>query len=77
MAKKERLRLTYLIRLWQVNSEGQTVWRVSLEDAHSGEKRAFGDLSGLFAFLREKLGLVPSLPNDDHLSAINQSEKSE
>ncbi len=74
MAKKEHLRLTYLIRLWQVNSEGQTVWRVSLEDAHSDEKRAFGDLSGLIAFLQEKLDLKSDLPNDHNPPANSQSK---
>lgn len=43
----------YLIRLWPVHSGGQTVWRASAEDAHSGERRAFADLAGLFAFLEE------------------------
>ena len=41
----------YLIRLWQVCSDGQMVWRASAEDAHSGERRAFADLAHLFAFL--------------------------
>ncbi len=72
---KERKRLAYLIRLWQVNSEGQMVWRVSLEDAHSGEKKGFGDPSGLFAFLQEKLGLESVLPTDNHSSVSDQVEK--
>jgi hypothetical protein len=43
----------YLVRMWPVNSGGQTVWRASVEDAHSGERRAFADLPQLFAFLQE------------------------
>lgn len=43
----------YLIRLWPVCSGGQTVWRASAEDAHTGERRAFADLSHLFAFLEK------------------------
>ncbi len=75
MPKKEPTHLTYLIRLWQVHSEGKTVWRVSLEDAHSGLKRCFGDPFHLFAFLREKLGLNADLPNDNHPSTSSQVEK--
>ncbi len=43
----------YLVRLWQVCHGGQTVWRASIEDAHTGERRAFADLAHLFAFLEE------------------------
>jgi hypothetical protein len=28
------------------------IWRASVEDAHSGERRAFADLAALFAFLQ-------------------------
>ena len=70
MAKEEHQRLTYLIRLWQVRSDGKRVWRGSLEDAHSGAKRGFGDPAGLLAFLQEKLGLKtdPTVDNDSSLS---------
>ncbi len=71
MAKKEPIRLAFLIRLWQVHSEGQMVWRGSLEDAHTGEKRGFGDPAGLFAFLQDKLDLKRGLPKDDDSSGRN------
>jgi len=74
MAKKERMRLAYLIRLWQVHSEGQMVWRGSLEDAHSGEKRGFGNQAGLFAFLQEKLGLKPDLPKNNDPPASSKAK---
>ncbi len=64
MAKKEPRHLAFLIKLWQVRSEGQMVWRGSLDDAHSGEKKGFGDPASIFAFLQEKLGLKPELPKD-------------
>ena len=47
MAKKERTRLAYLIRLWHVHSEERMAWRASPEDAHSGEKKGFGDPAAL------------------------------
>lgn len=43
----------YLVRMWPVCSDGQTIWRASVEDAHSGERRAFADLAQLFIFLEE------------------------
>lgn len=50
---KNRGYRAYLVRLWPVHSGGQTVWRASAEDAHSGERHAFADLAHLFAFLQE------------------------
>ncbi len=75
MGKKERTRLAFLIRLWQVRSKGQIVWRGSLEDAHSGEKRGFGDPASLFSFLQEKLGLKPNQLMNDNPSVSDTVEK--
>ena len=42
----------YLLRLWQVDGDdGRPVWRAALEDAHSGERHGFADLTRLCAFL--------------------------
>jgi hypothetical protein len=43
--------LAYLVRLWQVEDQGECAWRASAEDAHTGERRGFPDLASLFAFL--------------------------
>ena len=43
----------WLVRMWPACCNGQTIWRAAIEDAHSGERRAFADLSALFAFLEE------------------------
>lgn len=53
----------YLVRMWPVCSSGQTIWRASVEDAHSGERRAFADLAHLFAFLQE--AALSNLPKQD------------
>ncbi len=74
MAKKQPMHLAYLIRLWQVHSEGKTVWRASLEDAHSGEKRGFGSPAGLFAYLQEKLNLKPGWPENSDRPAPSEAE---
>ncbi|OGO42302.1 MAG: hypothetical protein A2W36_00235 [Chloroflexi bacterium RBG_16_58_14] len=47
--------LAYLVRLWQVNQNGDLTWRAYLEDAHSGESRGFTSLDGLFGFLRQRV----------------------
>lgn len=45
---------SYVLRLWEVDSAGQRVWRASLQDANSGERRGFADLAALTAFLAEQ-----------------------
>lgn len=46
--------LAYLLRLWRVGSEGEAVWRASLEDAHTGERKGFADLDALFDHVRSQ-----------------------
>ena len=55
MTTQPRRYMAYLVRLWQVNGEGQPAWRASIEDPHTGERRGFADLPGLFAFLEEQM----------------------
>jgi len=45
---------SYLLRLWQASTAGGTVWRASLEDVPTGERRAFTDMDDLVAYLRER-----------------------
>ncbi len=51
---------SYVLRLWAIESAGQRVWRASLQDAHSGERRGFADLAALTAFLAEQTGAAGS-----------------
>ncbi len=44
----------YLVRLWRVRSRGQWVWRASLQSPLTGERQAFADLPGLFAYLEQR-----------------------
>lgn len=44
----------YLLRLWQAESSGRAVWRASLEDSHTGERRGFATISDLVAFLKDQ-----------------------
>ena len=41
----------YMLRLWPARSGGQTTWRAMLEDVRTGDRRGFGSLEALFAFL--------------------------
>lgn len=46
----------YLLRVWQVMSGEQLVWRASLEDPRTGERHGFGSLEQLVAFLAGQAG---------------------
>ncbi len=46
--------MAFLIRLWRVDDQRHSTWRASIQDPHTGERRGFVDLKGLFAFLEEE-----------------------
>ena len=43
---------SFLLRCW---SEGPGVWRFSVEDPHTGQRRGFTDMAALTAFLEATL----------------------
>jgi hypothetical protein len=43
---------SYLLRLWEIDSDGQRFWRVSLQDAHTGDRLGFSGLEQLCDYLR-------------------------
>jgi hypothetical protein len=47
---------SYLLRLWRARVAGRGVWRASLEDPRTGERRGFADLAQLLAYLEQQLG---------------------
>lgn len=51
MGIKEYRYLSYLLRLWQVKRNGDVIWRASLDNPHSGERRGFHNLAALMDFL--------------------------
>jgi hypothetical protein len=51
-SKADREYLSYLLRLWPVKQNGKVVWRASLEETGSGNKRAFSSLQDLYQFLK-------------------------
>ncbi len=54
MERKKKFR-SYLLRLWMDDSNGKQVWRISLENPFSGNRRGFASLKDLCAYLKEKM----------------------
>jgi hypothetical protein len=44
----------YLLRLWR--EEKVALWRASLENTHTGERRNFASLEKLLSFIEEQTG---------------------
>ena len=42
----------YLLRIWRQRVEGQAVWRISLENVHTGERVIWHNLDDLMIFLK-------------------------
>jgi hypothetical protein len=59
MTTEQQRYFAYMLRLWQVSSDGEPIWRASLESPHSGELRGFANLELLFAFLEEQTSGQP------------------
>jgi hypothetical protein len=59
--------LAYMLRLWKVGQGEDAMWRISLENAHTGECRAFASREALDAFLGALTAGEPgaeSIPDD-------------
>jgi hypothetical protein len=46
---------SYLLRLWIDDVNGKQVWRISLENPFTGERRGFANLKDLCAYLKKKM----------------------
>jgi hypothetical protein len=58
MNAEPRRHVSYLLRLWQTQSDGRSVWRASLEDPYSGRRRGFAGLPELLAYLEQEIACV-------------------
>jgi hypothetical protein len=58
MSSEQRGYLSYLLRLWQIRSEGELIWRASLESVHTGERKGFANLADVFIFLEQEISHV-------------------
>jgi hypothetical protein len=63
MAKQQQGYLSYLLRLWQTSSDGEHIWRASLETPGSGERRGFASLRELFDFLEAQTAIQGPINN--------------
>jgi hypothetical protein len=71
MSREQRGYISYLLRLWQIGSEGELAWRASLESPHTGERRGFANLTDLFTFLQKEVSHVAqcqTAPNAEETS---------
>lgn len=57
MVERRRGYLSYLLRVWRTGSEGNAVWRASLENPFTGERQGFASLKNLFAFLQAQIDI--------------------
>jgi hypothetical protein len=58
MSEEQRPYISYLLRLWQAQSQEGLVWRASLEHASTGERQGFASLADLLAFLEQATAAV-------------------
>ena len=68
MSKEQRGYISYLLRVWQIRSADELIWRASLESPHTGERRGFASLVDLFTFLEGEISHVArgqTAPNAD------------
>lgn len=59
VSRERRGYISYLIRLWQIRSAGELIWRASLESPSTGERWGFANLEDLFDFLQRQTGPAP------------------
>jgi hypothetical protein len=59
--------LSYLLRMWVVKNQEGKLWRCSVEDVHTGERKGFDSLESLCDFLCQETAPMPGakLENDD------------
>jgi len=65
MSREERRYLSYLLRLWQIKSDGELIWQASLQSSQTGKRRGFTSLDGVFAFLQQQMGSAPDSDGED------------
>jgi hypothetical protein len=64
VSDKRRCYLSYLLRLWRIESVGEPLWRASLESAHTGKRVGFASLDALFSYLRQEVDAAPAPGKD-------------
>jgi hypothetical protein len=57
--------ISYLLRLWSTTCADGVIWRASLENPLTGERRAFASLHDLLIFLRRQTGVFSDTGGGD------------
>lgn len=67
MADRDLGYVAFVLRMWEERgaSAERAVWRFSLEDARTGERRGFASVEGLVTFLGAKMEPVGSAHSGD------------
>jgi len=61
--------LSYLLRLWQVEGEGGSGWRASLQNPRTAERLNFANMEELIGYLEEKINeQMPDHADDNEKS---------
>ncbi len=54
MTEKSRQYLAYMLRVWSIKDDQKVLWRASLQNAQTSERRGFASLEDLFEYLRSQ-----------------------
>jgi hypothetical protein len=46
---------SFLLRLWEEDSQGKSSWRIVLVNPHTGDRQGFTDLEQLVVFLKGQM----------------------
>jgi hypothetical protein len=64
MVKESLPYSSYLLRLWQVDSQESSLWRCSLENAQTGDCQSFASLTAMLEFLETTIKKLESQSED-------------
>ncbi len=70
-SSEKRDYVSYLLRLWR-DSREEGLWRASVEDPRTGERRGFADLEALFEHLRQSTGLAEETATEQGLKGESE-----
>ena len=74
MSQEKGNYLSYQLRLKRANEQGESVWRVSLQNARTHESKNFAGLDDLFVFLWQQIGVSKEA---EDITGDNSSESNE
>jgi hypothetical protein len=57
--------ISFLLRLWKIQSDGKWTWRASLEFPYTGKRKGFASLMELFLFLTNLLAEMNDVPPEE------------